>query len=1464
MKRKKLLTKQMAKRSIATLLVIAMFFTELPNVILMDVNYVQAEDYSVSSNSKQRIASSGVSGSLDTVDGSVIVGYAYDSQTPDTPISVRLQIADGDGNIFFEDTIDADVYREDLKNKGYGNGNHGFSYDMDWSMINPGTYYVTAFGISESQSIILSNSKTAYKTIKPVLPEDIYYIKNVGTGLYLDVLNAGETQGTVAVQRPLSYADNQQWHLKLEDNGNYTLRPTHASNQALNMGQSKIMGQASGAVISDINLLPTSVSPEVGVQWKLYRDQEGRFQVFSKKNRCLDVLSADSNGNIYGVRLLSSSPSQRWIFEKASNNGVDSAYESHDYELGRAGKLSINDRTGALTYLRSDFGVDGNVFPVSLDFIYDNKSSNLTSGWNTQGEAQGIHLAMKYSVRYQEPYYWLQDENGAVRKLSGNSLKEWKDAAGNIVRNTGTATNYTQTVLTTPNKLEVQFDNLGFAKKITDLEKPNRPYIEINRQNANTTTIYDGVRNRYQLNYLLCSNENKYYLTSIDYYGKGSTILRKIEYSYYPESTKLQIVKYSDGYFVHYEYDNTNNLSAVIEPNGQTWVISYSNGKVNRIQKSAADGTLGEYYTISYASTQTTYTSNKGEKEEVSILTSIYDSLPEPMVSNDFITYDIYGRVIQEISKEGIITENIYDGNNNITSKKVKNGELEIENKFTYTADGNYLLSEIDSVGNIINYTFDTRYGVLTKVDRVGQETIYSFDNLDRQTSIKRPVSNLLNGSSLDIGYEYNGDLLNNIKSNTVTYGITYDKWGLISSIQAGKQILLSNTYVSDSDRNIKQVNYMNGQSRSYSYDNNSILSSISLDGVLRYSYVYKDTELKEKRDNLSGYITSYLDDGKVEIKQGTLLKHSYLKNDESLEEIIGQNITKYEYKKDKDERPISINYNYAANKTAKVIDSYDNLNRRVKETIQSSSGSLSPISVEYSYQPYLTGKTSEFVSQMNFKLPSKSFAYAYTYDRRGNVETAREGALVQRKYSYDGADQLIRVDDNTHLKSYSYQYDNGGNIVKKSEYAYTTGTLGAPLATTDYKYGDSNWKDKLTSYNGKTITYDAIGNPLSYNGTTFVWEGGRQLKSVSKSGNVNLIFTYDDANIRTSKTVNGIKTEYTTIDGNITSETKNGLTTYYRYNKSGAPIAVNFNKNEYFYIKNLHGDITEIVDEKGSSVVQYSYDIWGNLLTIKGSLATTLGKENHLRYCGYFYDEETNLYYLQTRYYSPEWGRFLNADNPEILMDTSETILGANLFQYANNNPANFFDPYGEEAISLFFLGLGILLVTVIAMSIYLNPSFRRAWNTMSANVANRLSAAFRSIGGQLGYAYKSMTAKGKLISRSIGKSFAKVKKIPRYRKNTEKHHVVAKAANSASYAARILRAVLPKGTENPENFIYIKTGLHRRLHTKLYYGWANSVVISAYNSAYGNKTKQKNNVVHALRTIKAFIRVLENAAPF
>jgi RHS repeat-associated protein len=117
------------------------------------------------------------------------------------------------------------------------------------------------------------------------------------------------------------------------------------------------------------------------------------------------------------------------------------------------------------------------------------------------------------------------------------------------------------------------------------------------------------------------------------------------------------------------------------------------------------------------------------------------------------------------------------------------------------------------------------------------------------------------------------------------------------------------------------------------------------------------------------------------------------------------------------------------------------------------------------------------------------------------------------------------------------------------------------------------------------------------------------------------------------------------------------------------------YNGTTYYYQRNGQGDIIGMYNSSGTKVVSYTYDVWGKLLTTSGSLASTLGENNPLRYRGYYYDNETGFYYLQSRYYDPTTGRFIS---PDVLVSTGQSIIGYNMFAYCLNNPVNMSDESG------------------------------------------------------------------------------------------------------------------------------------------------------------------------------------------
>ncbi len=191
-----------------------------------------------------------------------------------------------------------------------------------------------------------------------------------------------------------------------------------------------------------------------------------------------------------------------------------------------------------------------------------------------------------------------------------------------------------------------------------------------------------------------------------------------------------------------------------------------------------------------------------------------------------------------------------------------------------------------------------------------------------------------------------------------------------------------------------------------------------------------------------------------------------------------------------------------------------------------------------------------------------------------------------------------------------------------------------------------------------------------------FTWEG-RQLKTAVANGK-NISYTYNSDGIRTGKTVDGVATKYFLDDSTILAQQTGSDVLWFLYESDGTRVGFTYNGYSYHYTKNAQGDVTGIVDQLCNPVVQYSYDAWGKLLSTTGSLASTIGKQNPFRYRGYYYDSESGLYYLNSRYYDPNTGRFISEDGQ---FNSDIGLTGNNLFTYCNNNPTNMHDSDGYKA---------------------------------------------------------------------------------------------------------------------------------------------------------------------------------------
>ena len=341
----------------------------------------------------------------------------------------------------------------------------------------------------------------------------------------------------------------------------------------------------------------------------------------------------------------------------------------------------------------------------------------------------------------------------------------------------------------------------------------------------------------------------------------------------------------------------------------------------------------------------------------------------------------------------------------------------------------------------------------------------------------------------------------------------------------------------------------------------------------------------------------------------------------------------------------------------------------------------------------------------------TKLSGYRYAYDERNNIVQETDlNTGKYWKYAYDKLGQLQYATEyaanGTGQKRYKYYYDHAGNL---TSWRIEDGAATNTQEEHTYTYGDSNWKDLLTAFDGKAITYDANGNPTKYyNGGTMTWRNGRQLASYSLGGKTYR-YEYDVNGLRTRKSnADGGYTEYYIIDGLAVAERRyysgGGVqyTLRYLYDESNNPVGFGMQYpnstrwTNYYFEKNVQGDVIGVYQKEGDGnsathilAARYSYDPYGNPTSMTNGAGTavsqtsnTIAAINPFRYRGYRYDGDTGLYYLRSRYYDPVSCRFVNADK---YVSTGQGQLGHNMFAYCNNNPVRYDDPTGTKLDGLY-----------------------------------------------------------------------------------------------------------------------------------------------------------------------------------
>ena len=629
-----------------------------------------------------------------------------------------------------------------------------------------------------------------------------------------------------------------------------------------------------------------------------------------------------------------------------------------------------------------------------------------------------------------------------------------------------------------------------------------------------------------------------------------------------------------------------------------------------------------------------------------------------------------------------------------------------------YTKDGRFLDKLYDQDGNCDTYNYNSTTGYLDSVkdNDTGAQINYTYDeNRGQLISVSQTDSYTDITAQNNYTYDESGKLLTKINHSNTDYIIDYDKFYNTTENKVGSQVLTAFNYGTNNNI-LQKVTYGNGQTVNYNYDKYGNVKELFYNGKLAFSFLSDKTgSVMRHKDfvNNRQYDYDYDTTGRLVRQVKTDISKTDAENKfvsaYEYDYDLNNNITKLASKNGDSSIVHSFTYGkdnllteYSSDVSSKVTYTYDGLNRQTKSSV----ALKTPLDMSYTY--YDSNRGENFTTTKIKEETIGKDTYKYEYDTNGNITDIYKKVNNDWQrlylYEYDEFNQLITFCDYINQKQYRYDYDEAGNILTE-----TVSRIGAHGQLYDsrvnaYGYDDANWGDKLTSYNGETITYDEIGNPLSYrDGMTMTWLNGRKLTTL-QSGNDSISYKYDSNGVRTSKTVNGVEYTYEYLNGQLMHETRGEKVFDYCYDANGQLYAVSYKANSstdavtYYYAHNWRGDITSIYDGEGNMVAKYEYDAWGNVLTVTNSNNSEITDPNHIanlnpfRYRSYYYDSESGLYYLMSRYYDPVTHRFLNADG---YFQSGDGILDTNMNAYCRNNPLNNIDKYGT-------------LVTTIGLNVF------------------------------------------------------------------------------------------------------------------------------------------------------------------
>ena len=354
-----------------------------------------------------------------------------------------------------------------------------------------------------------------------------------------------------------------------------------------------------------------------------------------------------------------------------------------------------------------------------------------------------------------------------------------------------------------------------------------------------------------------------------------------------------------------------------------------------------------------------------------------------------------------------------------------------------------------------------------------------------------------------------------------------------------------------------------------------------------------------------------------------------------------------------------------------KTTYGYDYQNRLTSMTNETGKGVVSKYSSTY----LKNGQKAEEVSTvMDKKGKSTKKTAAYTYDMLGRITRETKTGREDISYTYDANNNRKQMTIGN--KTTAYQYNKNDELLrtdtlhtdteKNDVVIYKNDKNGNQLAAVNRSEIPAEAKD--TSYIDVDVTLG--DNQLNDNVVNHYNALNQLTETLTK--NYKVSFTYDAEGLRTGKTVNGEKTVYVWDGDQVVMELSKGGAVQKRYIRGNDLVYADKGENteKTYYVTDMHGNVVQLLDESGNVTKTYEYDSFGN------EVKPEKKDENPYRYCGEYYDKETEEVYLRARYYEPGVGRFITRDT---YTGESDEPLSLHLYTYCENDGVNAWDPSGH-----------------------------------------------------------------------------------------------------------------------------------------------------------------------------------------